>query len=126
MGFEPARKRDGYFLVAVRDLLVAVDISQTISEHWPTADVFTATSLSHAEEILARTGGLVRLAVLDAPRAELLGSRAWTLLREYGVRIVFLGDRKPDAPDGTYLSQPFTTNALHEALRRGDRCADLY
>lgn len=106
------------YLVTVKDLVVAADISSTIEDLYPGAEVLQARSLKEAEELAGLRDG-VAVAIMDAKVSELTGSGTGTLLRNCGAQILFLSERptSADEADGSYLARPFTTETLVEALR---------
>ena len=108
------------YIVAVSDQVVAQDISGTIADFHPGADVVSAPATSVAQTMLSASEG-VNIAIVDIRVPELFSPDAGNVLAASGARVLFLGDRPRDDTGGSadsavYLAVPFTTETLLNAL----------
>ncbi len=111
------------YIIVMRDVLIAQDLSLTIGDHDPGARIEVASSLTEAEAIVARLTQIVMAFIVEAPR-KFRHSDLSRAIAERGGRVVLLGDDAEDGgptPDWDVLYRPFSTDEVLARLTRWDR-----
>lgn len=102
------------YLIVLREVVIAQDLSLTITDHDPEAVVLLATTSAEAEQMLAGVEALV-LAFVVADPAVFASSGLARAIAARGGRAVLLGNEAEAHGPGEgwqVLDQPFNTDAV--------------
>ena len=109
------------YLVLVPVMLIARDISVTITDYDPTATVMCAQLTADAEAALGRVSRL-EIAFIDCSPKVFLGTKLHGDILKKGGRVILLGvaaESYGPGPVFDVLPQPFNTDDLRAKLRSG-------
>lgn len=106
------------YLIVLEDVLVAMDLTETIRDFAPGAVVLTCNDATAAESLLLAHSALVLAFVALGPTQ--YGPSG--LAREVSLRggaVVLMGDMAEESPSGEWpvLSRPFSRETVQEHLR---------
>jgi hypothetical protein len=111
------------YVVMTQDLVVLQDLSDTIAEFDPQADVFRAITLASAVDMI---GSMERISVvfLEAGPGWITRAGVDAMVRARGGRLVLLGDDAEDESDAggdetsrwTLLARPFSARTVCELI----------
>ncbi|MGO4853253.1 hypothetical protein [Phaeovulum sp. W22_SRMD_FR3] len=114
-------------LVVEANMIVAVDIAETVALHLPQARVTRVSSPEAAVSRLTLADMPPDLVLVGFSSERLRQSGLSDVLRARATRVVLIGDQdlqRDPAPEGWLtLEKPFTTDMLEAALRRALVCA---
>ncbi|MHC0052200.1 hypothetical protein [Actibacterium sp. D379-3] len=112
------------YVIACRQIIVAIDLAQTVQEICPTARIITLNDLAELADALV-AAGRVDFAVAEVDPATFAGSAVEARLVETGAHIVLMGDAAEEAGPGArwpVLHRPFDATMVQDVLRRPSLC----